>query len=680
MAAAWTSRASAWVVAGLSALALFVVVPAGQVGTPPNPPQPVTTTIEGTVVDDAGVPAAGVTVTLEPEQSNTVIATVVTVADGRFRFDRVGVGRVAVRASRAGYRSMLARVTVPASGRVMVRFALQRGPEREVVEVQGAIVGGRDELVKTAPVPAGTPTPPAAPIQASEQSLRAGRGGAGIQGQGMARQAGVAGWADAGIVRHAPYANTETYGVIKHNPFNLTTNEPLSTFAADVDTASYTNVRRFLTAGELPPVDAVRVEEFVNYFHYQYPNPTGADPVSITTEVGDAPWAPGHKLVLVGLKAKPIEQQGVGGRNLVLLIDVSGSMQSANKLGLVKTGLRMFVDTLRDDDRVAIVVYAGASGLVLPSTPARSRERIHDAIEGLHAGGSTNGAQGLQLAYTVAEREFVKGGINRVILATDGDFNVGVTSQGDLLRLIEEKKQSGIFLSVLGVGTGNLKDQTMEMLADKGNGHYAYLDSLYEARRVLVQEGGATLETVAKDVKFQVEFNPATVAAWKLIGYENRLLAHQDFNDDKKDGGELGAGHTVTVLYEVVPVGVELPKELATTDGRPVVDPLAYQSDRRPSGTRGDLLMVKIRYKRPAEDVSALLTQPVRAGGAVRNLPFAAAVAEFGLLLRETDSAPAAWTRLTTQIKTLPVATAEAADRQNLAALVDLAAGLRKLR
>jgi Ca-activated chloride channel family protein len=679
MAAAWTSRASAWVVAGLSALALFVVVPAGQVGTPPNPPQPVTTTIEGTVVDDAGVPAAGVTVTLEPEQSNTVIATVVTVADGRFRFDRVGVGRVAVRASRAGYRSMLARVTVPASGRVMVRFALQRGPEREVVEAQGAIVGGRDELVKTAPVPAGTPPPPAAPIQASEQSLRAGRGGAGIQGQGMARQAGVAGWADAGIVRHAPYANTETYGVIKPNPFNLTTNEPLSTFAADVDTASYTNVRRFLTAGELPPVDAVRVEEFVNYFHYQYPNPTGADPVSITTEVGDAPWAPGHKLVLVGLKAKPIEQQGVGGRNLVLLIDVSGSMQSANKLGLVKTGLRMFVDTLRDDDRVAIVVYAGASGLVLPSTPARSRERIHDAIEGLHAGGSTNGAQGLQLAYTVAEREFVKGGINRVILATDGDFNVGVTSQGDLLRLIEEKKQSGIFLSVLGVGTGNLKDQTMEMLADKGNGHYAYLDSLYEARRVLVQEGGATLETVAKDVKFQVEFNPATVAAWKLIGYENRLLAHQDFNDDKKDGGELGAGHTVTVLYEVVPVGVELPKALATTDGRPVVDPLAYQSDRRPNGTRADLLMVKIRYKRPAEDVSALLTQPVRAGGAVRNLPFAAAVAEFGLLLRETESDPAAWTRLTTQIKTLPVATAEAADRQNLAALVDLAAGLRKL-
>jgi Ca-activated chloride channel family protein len=496
---------------------------------------------------------------------------------------------------------------------------------------------------------------------------------------------GGVGYAQGQVLERAPWQqrpvfNTESYAHIETNPFKLATDDPLSTFAADVDTASYTNVRRFLNTGQLPPVDAVRVEELINYFHFQYPDPQGDRPVSITTEVGDAPWAPSHKLVLVGLKAKPIDDRRVGGRNIVLLIDVSGSMNSPDKLPLVKTGLRMFVDTLRDDDRIAIVVYAGASGLVLPSTPARQRQRIHDALESLQAGGSTNGGQGLILAYKTASENFIRGGVNRVILATDGDFNVGVTSQGDLWRLIEEKKQSGIFLSVLGVGTGNLKDSTMEMLADKGNGHYAYLDSLYEARRVLVREGGATLETVAKDVKFQVEFNPARVAAWRLIGYENRLLAHQDFNNDKKDGGELGAGHTVTVLYEIVPAGVKLPDELANEDGRKPIDDLVYQSDRRPSGGSPDLLTVKVRYKAPDADVSSLMTQPVRANGnTVRALPFASAVAEFGMLLRDTKAPAERWTALGQRLRSLPVVVDDAADRQGFMEMVELAAGLRRI-
>ena len=365
----------------------------------------------------------------------------------------------------------------------------------------------------------------------------------------------------------------------------------------------------------------------------------------------------------------------------MLLVDVSGSMSSPDKLPLVKTALRMFVDTLRDDDRISIVVYAGASGLALPTTSGRARQRIHEAIESLEAGGSTNGGQGLVLAYNVAEQAFIKGGINRVILATDGDFNVGVVGQGDLVRLIEEKKQSRIFLSVLGVGTGNLKDSTMELLADKGNGHYAYLDSLQEARRVLVREGGATLETVAKDVKFQVEFNPAAVGAWKLIGYENRLLQHQDFNDDKKDGGELGAGHTVTVLYEIVPTGVPLPADLAATNGRPTVDPLKYQTERKPvSANASELATVKIRYKLPAEAESTLMEHAARATRSTAHLPFAAVVAEFGLLLRDGTATREQWAGLIQHLRAFKSASESLnADQDGFTELVELAAGLKRL-
>jgi Ca-activated chloride channel family protein len=623
--------------------------------------------IDGRVVDASLTGVPGVQVTLR--QGATTVATTTSDATGAFTFARVQPGAYTIRATATGFKTSVAPIVVRGVGPIRVSIAMQPGARQEEVRVTA------------------TPAPPPAQAAANESvaDAKMTQGGRGGNMAGRAIVGGAMPMAAPAYPGHAfrqqPYeTNTEAYARIEHNRFKLTSADPLSTFAADVDTASYTNVRRFLNDGALPPTDAVRVEEFINYFHYRYPEPEGDRPVSITTEVGDAPWAPGHKLVLVGLRAKPIDQREVGGRNIVLLIDVSGSMQSADKLPLVKTGLRMFVDNLRDDDRIAIVVYAGASGLVLPSTPARHRDRIHDAIEGLHAGGSTNGGQGLMLAYKVAQDSFVRGGINRVILASDGDFNVGITGQGPLLDLIEEKKRSGIFLSVLGVGTGNLKDQTMEMLADKGNGHYSYLDSLHEARRVLVREGGATLETVAKDVKLQVEFNPAAVRAWKLVGYENRLLAHQDFNDDKKDGGEMGAGHTVTALYEIVPAGAALPAELDGTDGRPSVDPLVYQSDRRPTGqSAGELMTVKVRYKQPAEDVSNLMSQAVRAGGQTRELPFAAAVAEFGLLLREKDAPLARWDGLLARLSKLPVPAEDAAERQGLREVVELAVGLRKL-
>ena len=431
--------------------------------------------------------------------------------------------------------------------------------------------------------------------------------------------------------RGGPF-NTEAYDHIEDNRFHRVDADPLSTFSVDVDTASYANVRRFLVDGELPPAGAVRTEELINYFRFAYPQPSGNDPFSITTELAECPWNPKHRLALIGLQGRPLEDRDPSPRNLVFLLDVSGSMMPADKLPLVKAAMRMLTDVLTERDRVAIVVYAGASGLVLPSTAGDQKERIQEALEKLEAGGSTNGAQGIQLAYQVARRNFIRGGVNRVVLATDGDFNVGVTNQSDLVSLIERERESGIFLSVLGVGTGNLKDSTMEKLADKGNGNYSYLDSLHEARKVLVREAGGTLETIAKDVKIQVEFNPREVAGYRLIGYENRLLNHQDFNDDKKDAGEIGAGHSVTALYEIVPVGVAL-----DVSG---VDPLKYQreSQQTRAAGSGELLTVKVRFKEPDGDTSRLLSRvlPNRTAAMTANLGFASAVAEFGMLLRES--------------------------------------------
>jgi Ca-activated chloride channel family protein len=406
--------------------------------------------------------------------------------------------------------------------------------------------------------------------------------------------------------RHADRPmNTEAYHRIDETGFLRVADAPLSTFSVDVDTASYANVRRFLRRGQLPPPDAVRIEELINYFRFDYPGPEGEAPFSVTTSVAACPWQREHKLVLVGLQARRVEEDQVPPRNLVFLLDVSGSMMPANKLPLLKESMGLLVDQLTERDRIAIVVYAGASGLVLPSTSGDRKGEIRAALAELTAGGSTAGAAGIQLAYDVAQKGFIQGGVNRVILATDGDFNVGLSSEGELSRLIEEKRKTGISLSVLGFGEGNLKDSTMEMLADRGNGNYSYVDSLEEGRKVLVTEAGSTLVMVAKDVKLQVEFNPATVASYRLIGYENRILAATDFNDDAKDAGDMGAGHSVTALYEVVPAG-------AAGSVTATVDPLKYQQPRPASEktASGELMTVKLRYKQPDGDRSASSPSP----------------------------------------------------------------------
>ena len=435
--------------------------------------------------------------------------------------------------------------------------------------------------------------------------------------------------------------NTADYGHFEENPFLPADSNPLSTFSIDVDTASYANVRRMINAGTRPPKDAVRIEEMINYFAYDYPQPEGEQPFSINLEVAGCPWTPEHRLVRVGLKGREVASDKRGASNLVFLLDVSGSMEPANRLPLVKQAMRLLVDRLTENDRVAIVVYAGGSGLALPSTTGDRKEEILRALEELHAGGSTNGAAGIQLAYQIAAEHFIKGGVNRVILATDGDFNVGVTSQGELVRLAEEKAKGGVFLSVLGVGDDNLKDSTMQKLADKANGNYAYLDSLDEARKVLVQQMNGTLVTIAKDVKVQVEFNPARVASYRLLGYEKRLLRKEDFNNDKIDAGEIGAGHTVTALYEVVPRGTATDPAASV----PPVDPLKY-SPPNPMAVASsyanpspDLMTVKLRYKQPDGDKSALLERSLADNGAVfgkasADFRFAAAVAEFGMILR----------------------------------------------
>ena len=434
--------------------------------------------------------------------------------------------------------------------------------------------------------------------------------------------------------------NTATYDKVEENPFLPAASNPLSTFSIDVDTASYANVRRFINSGSLPPKDAVRVEEMINYFTYDYKEPEGEKPFSIDLDATSCPWDPTHRLLRIGLKGREVANEKRPASNLVFLLDVSGSMMPSERLPLVKQAMRLLVDKLGANDRVAIVIYAGGSGLALKSTPGNEKEKILRALEELQTGGSTNGAEGIELAYKIAADNFIKGGVNRVILATDGDFNIGVTNQGDLIRLIEAKAKTGVFLSVLGVGTDNLKDSTMQKLADKGNGNYAYLDSVEEARKVLVQQINGTLMTIAKDVKIQVEFNPARVASYRLIGYEKRLLRKEDFSNDKVDAGEIGAGHTVTALYEVVPAGAGTTDPAASV---PPVAPLKYTTNRTEvTNASPEMVTVKLRHKKPDGDVSELTEKSFIDNGskfenAAPDLKFAAAVAEFGMLLRDSQ-------------------------------------------
>ncbi len=430
----------------------------------------------------------------------------------------------------------------------------------------------------------------------------------------------------------------DRYDRIVENAFLAVASQPLSTFSIDVDTASYAKTRMYLMKNHLlPPPDAVRIEELVNYFVYDYQGPRGEAPFSTEVEVARCPWKPNHLLAKIGVQAARLDIDARPPSNLVFLLDVSGSMNHPDKLPLLKRGMKMLVDQLNENDRVAIVVYAGAAGLVLDATSGDQKQTILDAFSALKAGGSTNGGKGVQLAYRVALEHFIPGGVNRVLLCTDGDFNVGVTSPGELIRFAEKQARGGVRLSVLGFGMGNHNDSLLEQLSNKADGNYAFIDDDQEARKVLVEQLSGTLVTVAKDVKIQVEFNPAQVAAYRLIGYENRLLHAEDFNDDQKDAGEIGAGLSVTALYEIVPVG-------AKTDVKAGhVDPLKYQSRPAPSDTAqsSELFTVKLRYKQPQSDASQLISLPVENhttpfAAASPDFKFAAAVAAFGMLLRES--------------------------------------------
>jgi Ca-activated chloride channel family protein len=431
--------------------------------------------------------------------------------------------------------------------------------------------------------------------------------------------------------------NTEGYDHITENPFLKVNDNPLSTFSIDVDAASYSNMRRFINNGQLPPAGAIRIEELINYFSYEYPQPKGNDPFSVNMEYAHCPWNEDHELVLVGLQGKKMPVDNLAASNLVFLIDVSGSMNEPNKLPLVQASLKLLVDQLREQDKVALVVYAGNAGLVLPSTSGANKTIIKDAIDKLQAGGSTAGGAGIQLAYKIAKENFAKESNNRVILCTDGDFNVGLSSDDALEKLIEEERKSNVFLTVLGYGMGNYQDSKMQKLADKGNGNHAYIDGISEAKKVLIKEFGGTLFTIAKDVKLQLEFNPDKVKAYRLIGYENRILAKEDFNNDQKDAGELGSGHTVTALYEIVPVG-------APDEPLDSVDALRYQKPKKQKITNAftnEVMNVKLRYKVPTGDISKLLEfpltgKPIALSSTTNNFRFAAAVASFGMVLRES--------------------------------------------
>jgi Ca-activated chloride channel family protein len=590
---------------------------------------PRTGSITGTVVSgSAARPIANAQVTATPGNR-----TARTDGDGKFALTGLPAGQIALTVKHANFAPASVRVTVEAGKTAVVSVQLT------------ATVNAAKPDTK----PADKPSPPApvAPVRerkvAAESRMELHAIGGSSGGYGAAQGASV------GFARMAapsprlavmqPLAaekefNREGYDPIDESSFHTVKDQPLSTLSIDVDTASYSNVRRLIAAGTKPPKDAVRIEELINYFPYAYPGPSGDEPFAVHAEVSNAPWNPGHRLVSVGIQGRRIDMANVPPARLVFLIDVSGSMNSPDKLPLLQQSLTMLTRSLRSVDQVAIVVYAGAAGLVLPPTPGSNQTAILNAIHNLQAGGATAGGAGIQLAYDTAQRQFAKGAANRVILCTDGDFNVGVSSDGELVDLIEQKRKTGVFLTVVAFGTGNYQDAKMQKLADKGNGHHAYVDTLIEARKVFVQQLGGTLLTIAKDVKIQVEFNPAQVKGYRLIGYENRLLAARDFNDDQKDAGELGAGHAVTALYEIVPQGSPEPLKGA--------DRLKYQQAQlTEAAAAGDLMTVKLRWKKPDGDKSTLLERPVHdAGGTYANASqefrFAAAVAAWGLVLRDS--------------------------------------------
>ncbi|MBA3682358.1 MAG: von Willebrand factor type A domain-containing protein [Bacteroidetes bacterium] len=534
------------------------------------------------------------------KQDKTVAATVTTDMLGEYCLKNIPAGIYNITVTYVGYTSKTIKsIKLTEAGNLKLDIKLSASAEMTLEEVE----------IKTKE-----------PAAKANQTISMGK---------MHRKDVKAGYFN--VTTSSADFNTEEYAKIDDNEFKDSKKNPLSTFSIDVDKASYSNIRRFISQGNLPPEDAVRIEEMVNYFSYNYPQPKGNDPFSITTQYMDCPWNKQHNLIHIGLQGKEIKLENTPANNLVFLIDVSGSMNDHNKLPLLKSGLRLLVDQMRTQDKVAIVVYAGAAGIVLQSTSDKGK--ILDALEQLEAGGSTAGGEGILLAYKTAKENFLKSGNNRIILATDGDFNVGASSDGELVRIIEKEREAGVFLTVLGFGSGNYKDSKMEQLADKGNGNYAYIDNILEAKKVLVKEMGGTLLTIAKDVKIQIEFNPAKVKAYRLVGYENRLLNTEDFNDDKKDAGELGAGHSVTAIYEIIPVG--------STELVASVDELKYQQNMPIKSTNNEVMTIKFRYKAPKDTVSQLITETMQdkklsIDNVSDDCRFAIAVAEFGMLLRDS--------------------------------------------
>jgi Ca-activated chloride channel family protein len=469
--------------------------------------------------------------------------------------------------------------------------------------------------------------------------------------------------------------SAEEYNRIVENPFLSAKDHPQSTFSTSVDTASYSNLRRFLNEGQLPPADAVRIADMLNYFAYDYPEPRGDDPVAIGLEMGACPWQPKHHLLKIALKAKTLAPGQMPPRNLVFLIDTSGSMASDERLPLVKQSLELLVQQLGERDRVSIVTYAGDASLRLPPTPGNQPMKIMSAIRGLDANGSTNGGGGIVMAYEQAQASFIPGGVNRVILATDGDFNVGVSSEGELVRLIEKKRATGVYLTVLGYGMGNLKDNKLEQLAHHGNGHYAYIDTIQEARKVFVDQGGA-LAVVAKDVKLQVEFNHTQVNAYRLIGYANRIMRNEDFRDDAKDAGDMGSGRTCTALYEIVPIGVNIPLQKSGD--------LKYQKAGAdaPAAKSGEWLTVRMRYKQPdsdqAKELAVEMPENGLRGQTTADFRFASAVAAFGMLLRDSEFKGEATFEKVREWANGSLAEDRNGLRSELVRLVDRARGLKK--
>jgi len=585
--------------------------------------------VQGTITDEKGIPVQGASI----KETGTSVSTMTDVT-GKFRL-KINKAQTELIITAIGFMDQ--RLKVKHAQNLSITLTTAADVLQEVVVVgyaaqrKASITGS---VAMLAPPNQYNGATISQQLQGKVSGVLVTHGAGKLSNARHLKENKTTGFVDQGYDR-------EGYDAIVENAFKSVVEQPLSTFSIDVDAASYSNLRRFINNQQLPPAGAVRIEEMINYFSYQYPQPVENKPFSINTELTTCPWNTNHQLLLVGLQGRQIDLKDLPPSNLVFLIDVSGSMYAENKLPLVKASLKLLADQLRPEDKVSIVTYAGSAGLVLPATSGESRVKIKEAIDQLEAGGSTAGGAGIQLAYKVAREQYKEKGNNRVILCTDGDFNVGQSSDAALENMIEQERKSGVFLTVLGYGMGNYQDAKMQKLADKGNGNHAYIDGMSEAKKVLISEFGGTLYTIAKDVKLQLEFNPMHVKGYRLIGYENRMLAKEDFNNDQKDAGDMGSGHTVTAIYELVPPNAFIPGYIPT-DSLKYRQPAPIISAKNKVAYNDERVTIKLRYKEPDGTQSKLLTEIVKSGPVIfdqssNNLRFAAAVASFGLVLRASS-------------------------------------------